>query len=57
MFPVVKKCEIEIVNDPTMNHEYLPMAGNADFVKASTELILGDSKVLKEKKVSDLCDP
>lgn len=40
-----------------MNHEYLPMAGNADFVKASTELILGDSKVLKEKKVSDLWDP
>lgn len=55
VFPVVKKCEIEIVNDPTMNHEYFPMAGNEDYIKVATELILGkDNKALRDKRVSNL---
>lgn len=42
-----------IRNDPNLNHEYLPIAGLADFTSASQKLILGgDSPALKEKRVS-----
>jgi len=55
VLPIVKKCEFEVVKDPKMNHEYLPMSGNPDFVKASTEFLLGpDCKALTEKRVSTL---
>lgn len=54
VFPVVKKCELEIVNDPAMNHEYFPMAGNADYIKVATELILGEgNRALRDNKVSN----
>lgn len=53
VLPIVKKCEFEIVNDPNMNHEYLPMSGDPDFVKQATEFLLGpDCKALAEKRVS-----
>ncbi|KAL7734371.1 hypothetical protein ACLKA6_010706 [Drosophila palustris] len=53
VLPIVKKCEFEVVNDPKMNHEYLPMSGNPDFVKAATEFLLGaDCKALAEKRVA-----
>lgn len=39
--------------DPNLNHEYLPIAGLAEFTTASQKLILGgDSPALKEKRVS-----
>ncbi|KAH8370412.1 hypothetical protein KR093_003342 [Drosophila rubida] len=51
--PVVKKCEFEVVNDPTLDHEYLPMSGNPEFRKVATELLLGpDCKALQEKRVA-----
>jgi aspartate aminotransferase len=47
-----------IRNDPNLNHEYLPIAGLADFTSASQKLILGaDSPALKEKRVSALPAP
>ena len=42
-----------IRKDPNLNHEYLPIAGLADFTSASQKLILGgDSPAIKEKRVS-----
>ncbi|KAH8406321.1 hypothetical protein KR215_011330, partial [Drosophila sulfurigaster] len=53
VLPIVKKCEFEVVNDLTLNHEYLPMSGNPDFIKVATELLLGsDCKALQEKRVT-----
>ncbi|KAH8408061.1 hypothetical protein KR222_008431, partial [Zaprionus bogoriensis] len=52
VLPVVKKCELEIVSDQSLDHEYLPMAGNPEFTKLSTELLLGSgNKALKENRV------
>lgn len=39
--------------DPDLNHEYLPIAGLADFTTASQKLVLGaDSPAVREKRVS-----
>ena len=38
--------------DPNLNHEYLPIAGLADFTKAAQKVILGaNSPAIKEKRV------
>lgn len=38
--------------DPKLNHEYLPIAGLADFTAAAQKLILGaDSPAIKDKRV------
>lgn len=40
-------------NDPNLNHEYLPIAGLAEFTAAAQKLMLGaDSPAIKEKRVS-----
>jgi aspartate aminotransferase len=42
-------------NDPELNHEYLPIAGLADFTAASQKLVLGgDSPAIAEKRVTSL---
>jgi aspartate aminotransferase len=42
-------------SDPELNHEYLPIAGLADFTSASQRLILGaDSPAISEKRVTSL---
>ncbi|EDW69857.2 aspartate aminotransferase, cytoplasmic isoform X1 [Drosophila virilis] len=52
MLPVVKKCALELVENPDLNFEYLPVLGNPEFTKAATELILGkDCKAIKEKRI------
>lgn len=39
-------------NDPNINHEYLPIAGLAEFTSAAQKLILGaNSPAIKEKRV------
>lgn len=44
-----------IARDPNLNHEYLPIAGLADFTSASQRLILGkDSPAIAEKRVTSL---
>lgn len=41
-----------MVNDESLDHEYLPILGQEAFRKAATKLILGaDSKALKEGRV------
>lgn len=43
VLPVVRKTEIKIASDESINHEYLPVTGNELFTKAATALLLGDS--------------
>ncbi|KAF2035156.1 aspartate aminotransferase [Setomelanomma holmii] len=55
ILPVVKKADEILRNDPDLNHEYLPIAGLADFTTASQKLVLGgDSPAIKEKRVTSL---
>ena len=50
-YPPLQADEI-LRNDPDLNHEYLPIAGLADFTSASQKLVLGgDSPAIKEKRV------
>ncbi|KAL7736712.1 hypothetical protein ACLKA6_015571 [Drosophila palustris] len=51
VLPVVRKTEIGIAGDTSINHEYLPVTGLDTFTRAATELALGaDSVALKEKR-------
>ncbi|CAI2195592.1 5170_t:CDS:2, partial [Funneliformis geosporum] len=53
VLPVVKKVEQALVNDPSRDHEYLPILGLASFREASIRLILGaDSPAIKENRVT-----
>jgi aspartate aminotransferase len=53
VFPIVKKCELEIVNDPTLDKEYAPIEGVADFIKGSQGVIFGwDDPILASGKVA-----
>ncbi|ERF69357.1 hypothetical protein EPUS_08830 [Endocarpon pusillum Z07020] len=52
VLPVVKKADDLLRKDPDLNHEYLPIAGLADFTTASQKLVLGaDSPAIREKRV------
>ncbi|KAJ3095709.1 Aspartate aminotransferase [Phlyctochytrium planicorne] len=51
VLPVVKKAEIAIVNDKSLDHEYLPIDGLRSFTDASARLILGaDSPAIHQKR-------
>ncbi|KAI4737186.1 aspartate aminotransferase [Aureobasidium sp. EXF-12298] len=51
VLPVVKKADDLLRQDPNLNHEYLPIAGLADFTTASQKLIFGaNSPALKENR-------
>ena len=41
VFPIVKKCEMEIVNDKGLDKEYAPIDGVADFVKGAKMVAFG----------------
>jgi aspartate aminotransferase, cytoplasmic len=43
VLPTVKKVEKLLVNDPEVDHEYLPIDGLASFTEASARLVLGHS--------------
>ncbi|XP_051897029.1 aspartate aminotransferase, cytoplasmic-like [Pristis pectinata] len=45
VLPVVKKVQHHIVNDPTLNHEYLPALGLSEFNRAATALLLGKGSI------------
>ena len=52
VLPVVKQADETLRKDPNLNHEYLPIAGLADFTSAAQKLILGaGSPAIKEKRV------
>ncbi|CAO1603316.1 MAG: hypothetical protein LQ349_006083 [Xanthoria aureola] len=53
VLPVVKKAEGILQKDPNLNHEYLPIAGLAEFTSAAQKLMLGaESPAIKEKRVA-----
>ena len=52
VLPVVQKADEILRKDTSLNHEYLPIAGLADFIHASQKLILGQgSSAIKDKRV------
>ncbi|XP_047616444.1 aspartate aminotransferase, cytoplasmic [Phacochoerus africanus] len=52
VLPVVRKVEQRIANDSSLNHEYLPILGLAEFRTCASRLALGDdSPALQEKRV------
>ncbi|TFY59466.1 hypothetical protein EVJ58_g5751 [Rhodofomes roseus] len=55
VLPVVKKATDILLNDPALDHEYLPITGLPDFTNAAARLILGpDSPALLEGRVSSV---
>lgn len=51
VLPVVRKTEIAITNDESINCEYLPGTGDESFTKAATALMLGEqSQVLGDNR-------
>jgi len=53
--PVVKKATEILLNDPTLDHEYLPITGLPEFTSAAARLILGDdSTAIAERRVTSV---
>ncbi|XP_054854256.1 putative aspartate aminotransferase, cytoplasmic 2 [Eublepharis macularius] len=49
--PVVQRVLLQISQDPTLNHEYLPELGIYEYTRAATELAIGkDSRALLENR-------
>ena len=52
VLPVVRKAEVAIANDDTLNHEYLGQLGMDQFSSLATRMLLGeDSAAVKENRV------
>lgn len=52
IFKVVKKVEQQIINDPSLNKEYIPIDGLATFNSASQKLVFGeDNEAVKSGKI------
>jgi len=49
---VVRKVEAKITQDPSLNHEYQPIAGHAGLCDVARELVFGEHKAVKENRVS-----
>jgi len=49
---VVKKAEKALLEDKSLNKEYLPIGGDAEFILASQKSLLGDCKSLAEGRVA-----
>ncbi|KAK7693651.1 hypothetical protein QCA50_003220 [Cerrena zonata] len=55
VLPVVKKATEILLNDPTIDHEYLPITGLPEYTGAAAKLILGeDSPALAEGRVTSV---
>ncbi|KAL6305398.1 aspartate aminotransferase [Sparassis latifolia] len=55
VLPVVKKATEILLNDPALDHEYLPITGLPEFTDSAARLILGpDSPVLAQKRVTSV---
>lgn len=58
VLPVVKKVEQLIVEDGSLNHEYLPILGLPEFRAAAAKVALGDENAaIKESRVRTLQPP
>ncbi|KAG6335395.1 hypothetical protein ID866_3690 [Astraeus odoratus] len=55
VLPVVAKATQILLNDPTLDHEYLPITGLPTFTSAAAKLILGpNSQALSEGRVASV---
>ncbi|KAK9448064.1 pyridoxal phosphate-dependent transferase [Limtongia smithiae] len=55
VLPVVKKVDVLLKDDPTLDHEYLPITGLPDFTAASAKLVLGaDADAIKTDRVASV---
>ncbi|KAI0050920.1 aspartate aminotransferase [Auriscalpium vulgare] len=55
VLPVVRKATQLLLNDPALDHEYLPITGLPEFVSGAAKLILGaDSPALAEGRVASV---
>lgn len=55
VLPVVRSVEAEMANDPTLNHEYLPITGLPMFCEVATQLCLGsDSAAITENRAGGI---
>ncbi|KAH6918688.1 aspartate aminotransferase, partial [Coprinopsis sp. MPI-PUGE-AT-0042] len=55
VLPVVKKATERLLNDDTLDHEYLPITGLPEFTSAAAKLILGsDSPAIQENRVTSV---
>jgi len=45
VLPVVRKATVALLNDPSVDHEYLPITGLPEFTSAAAKLILGSDSV------------
>lgn len=55
VLPVVQKADKIVSDDPNLNHEYLPIAGLADFRSRAAAVVFGkDASVLKDNKVASV---
>lgn len=53
--PVQHQATEILLNDPTVDHEYLPITGLPEFTSAAARLILGnDSPAIAEKRVTSV---
>ncbi|KAM9165618.1 putative aspartate aminotransferase, cytoplasmic 2 [Pangshura tecta] len=53
--PAVRQTLLQIANDPTLDHEYLPVLGFPEFTRAATELALGrESRAVIENRWDSL---
>ncbi|CAM2108489.1 unnamed protein product [Caretta caretta] len=54
--PTVRQILLQIANDPTLDHEYLPVLGFPEFTRAATELALGrESHAVIENRSAPDC--
>lgn len=55
VLPVVKKAEEILLNDPSLNHEYLPIAGLSTYTSAAAKLIFGaNCPALRQRRTVSL---
>lgn len=53
--PIQHQATEILLNDPTVDHEYLPITGLPEFTSAAARLILGnDSPAIAEKRVTSV---
>jgi aspartate aminotransferase len=55
VLPVVKKATQRLLNDESLNHEYLPITGLPEFTASAAELILGrTSPAIQDQRVASV---
>ncbi|KAI9065107.1 aspartate aminotransferase [Trametes sanguinea] len=55
VLPVVKKATEILLNDPTLDHEYLPITGLPEYTAAAARLVFGkDSSVITDERVASV---